>query len=222
MVQIITKAEAAVLVPNGASIMVGGFMGCGSPHSILAAMVERGNKDMTLICNDCGFPNYGVGPLVVEKRFKKLIATHIGLNPHAGQQMNEGTMEVELVPQGTFAERIRCGGAGIGGFLTPTGVGTPVEEGKQKMTLDGKPYLLELPIKADVALLKAWKADEAGNLIYRLSTRNFNPMMATAAGLVIAEVEEIVPVGQLDPDQVHTPAIFVDHLVRSQEENNGR
>lgn len=215
MNKLISAAEAAALVPNGASVMVGGFMGCGSPHSILAAMAERGTKDMTLICNDCGFPHYGVGPLVVEKRFKKLIATHIGLNPHAGQQMNEGTMEVELVPQGTFAERIRCGGAGIGGFLTPTGVGTPVEEGKQKITLDGKTYLLELPIKADIALLKAWKADEAGNLIYRLSTRNFNPMMATAAALVIAEVEEIVPVGQLDPDQIHTPAIFVDKLVRA-------
>jgi 3-oxoacid CoA-transferase, A subunit len=215
MSKIISIAEAAALVPDGASVMVGGFMGCGNAHAILNELLARGTKNMTLISNDCAMPNYGVGKLVVEKRFSKLIATHIGLNPAAGQQMNEGTLDVELVPQGTFAERIRCGGAGIGGFLTPTGVGTPIEEGKQKMTIDGKTYLLELPLKADIAILKAWKADEAGNLIYRLSTRNFNPLMATAAKLVIAEVEEIVPVGALDPDQIHTPAIFVDKLARA-------
>ena len=211
----ISVAEAAALVSDGDSIMVGGFMGCGNPHAILDELLARGTRNMTLICNDCALPTYGVGKLVVEKRFARLLATHIGLNPAAGQQMNEGTLEVELIPQGTFAERIRCGGAGIGGFLTPTGVGTPVEEGKQKITIDGVTYLLELPLKADVALLKAWKADEAGNLIYRRSTRNFNPLMATAAKLVIAEVEEIVPVGELDPDQIHTPAIFVDMLVRA-------
>ena len=211
----ISVAEAAALVSDGDSVMVGGFMGCGNPHAILDELLARGTRNMTLICNDCALPTYGVGKLVVEKRFARLLATHIGLNPAAGQQMNEGTLEVELIPQGTFAERIRCGGAGIGGFLTPTGVGTPVEEGKQKITIDGVTYLLELPLKADVALLKAWKADEAGNLIYRRSTRNFNPLMATAAKLVIAEVEEIVPVGELDPDQIHTPAIFVDMLVRA-------
>ena len=215
MSKIISIAEAAALVPDGASVMVGGFMGCGNAHAILDELLARGTKNMTLISNDCAMPAYGVGKLVVEKRFSKLIATHIGLNPAAGQQMNEGTLDVELVPQGTFAERIRCGGAGIGGFLTPTGVGTPIEDGKQKITIDGKAYLLELPLKADIAILKAWKADEAGNLIYRLSTRNFNPLMATAAKLVIAEVEEIVPVGALDPDQIHTPAIFVDKLARA-------
>ncbi|MDL2209542.1 CoA transferase subunit A [Desulfovibrio sp. OttesenSCG-928-O18] len=213
----ITAAEAAALVPDGASVMVGGFMGCGNPHAILDELLAKGTKDMALICNDCAFPTYGVGKLVVEKRFNRLFATHIGLNPAAGQQMNEGTLKTELIPQGTFAERIRSGGAGIGGFLTPTGVGTPVEEGKQKMTIDGKTYLLEMPLKADIALLKAWKADEAGNLIYRRSTRNFNPLMATAATLVIAEVEEIVPVGGLDPDQIHTPAIFVDKIVLAEK-----
>lgn len=215
MSKIITPAEAAALVPNGSSVMVGGFMGCGSPLAVLDEMLAKGNKDMTLICNDCALPEYAVGKLVVAQRFKKTIATHIGLNPAAGKQMNEGIMEVELIPQGTMAERIRSGGAGLGGFLTPTGVGTPVEEDKQTIVIDGKTYLLELPLKADVALLKAWKADEAGNLIYRLSARNFNPLMATAAKLVIAEVEEIVPVGSLDPDQIHTPAIFVDKLVRA-------
>lgn len=209
----ITVAEAAALVPDGASVMVGGFMGCGSPLAVLDAMLAKGNKDMTLICNDCAFPDFAVGKLVVEKRFKKVIASHIGLNPAAGAQMNEGSLEMQLIPQGTLAERIRSGGAGLGGFLTPTGVGTPVEEGKEVITIDGKKYLLELPLKADVALVKAWKADESGNLIFRRSARNFNPLIATAAKLVIAEVEEIVPTGSLDPDTIHTPAIFIDHLV---------
>lgn len=213
--EILTPQQAAALIPDGASIMFGGFMGCGTPHAIVAALREKNIKDITLICNDCSFPDYGVGPLITEKRVKKVIATHIGLNPATGAQMNEGTLEVELIPQGTMAERIRTYGAGLGGFLTPTGVGTPVEEGKQKMTVNGKAYLLEMPLKADVALIKAHKADEAGNLVYRLSARNFNPLMAMAAKLVIAEVEEIVPVGSIDPDQVHTPAIFVNKLVRA-------
>lgn len=215
MIKIISAAEAAAMVPDGASVMFGGFMGCGNPHAIVEALLAHGSKDMTIICNDAGFPDYGVGKLVVAKRFKKLIGTHVGLNPAVAAQMNEGSLEVELVPQGTFAERIRSAGAGLGGFLTPTGVGTPVEEGKQKMVFNGKTYLLELPLFADVALLKGFKADEAGNLVYKGSTRNFNPLMATAAKLVIAEVEEIVPVGGIDPDQVHTPAIFVDYLVKA-------
>lgn len=215
MVKVITPAEAAAMVADGSSVMFGGFMGCGSPHTTIEAMMHHGNKDMTLICNDGGLPDYGVGKLVVAKRFRKLIGTHVGLNPSVGEQMNAGTLEVELIPQGTFAERIRSAGAGLGGFYTPTGVGTPIEEGKETMTRNGKTYLLELPLFADVAMIRARKADTAGNLVYRGSARNFCPLMATAAKLVIAEVEEIVPVGSIDPDQVHTPAIFVDYLVRA-------
>ena len=215
MIKVLTPAEAAAMVPNGASVMFGGFMGCGTAHAIVDAMMALGTNELTAICNDAGFPDYGIGKLVVAKRFKKFIGTHVGLNPFVAEQMNAKTLEVELIPQGTLAERIRSGGAGLGGFLTPTGVGTPVEEGKQKMTFNGKTYLLEMPLLADVAILQADKADEAGNLIYRGSTRNFNPLMASAAKLVIAEVKEIVPIGSIDPDQVHTPAIFVDYLVRA-------
>jgi acetate CoA/acetoacetate CoA-transferase alpha subunit len=155
MVKIITPAEAAALVPDGASVMFGGFMGCGSPHTIIEAMLRHGNKKMTLICNDGGFPDYGVGKLIVDKRFRKLIGTHVGLNPSVAEQMNAGTLEVQLIPQGTFAERIRSAGAGLGGFLTPTGVGTPVEEGKEKMLCNGKTYLLEKTLFADVAMFRA-------------------------------------------------------------------
>lgn len=215
MIQMITPSQAAAMVPDGASVMFGGFMGCGSPHTIIEAMLAHGNKNMTIICNDGGLPDYGVGKLIVDKRFNKLIGTHVGLNPAVAEQMNSGTLDVTLIPQGTFAERIRSAGAGLGGFLTPTGVGTPVEEGKEKMTINGKTYLLEMPLFADVALFRARKADEAGNLVFRGSARNFCPLMATAAKLVIVEAEEIVPVGAIDPDQIHTPAIFVDYLVRA-------
>ena len=215
MPEIITSKEAAALVPNGSSIMFGGFMGCGNPHTVVDALLEKGVTDITLIANDAAFPAVGIGKLVVEKRVKNLIATHVGLNKHVAEQMNDGSLTADLIPQGTMAERIRAAGAGLGGFLTPTGVSTPVEEGKQKMTIDGREYLLELPLRADIALIKAWKADERGNLIYRLSARNFNPLMAMAAKLVIAEVEEIVPVGALDPDSIHTPGVFVHKLVRT-------
>lgn len=203
------------MVPNGASIMFGGFLGHGNPLSVVDALLERGVKDITLIANDCAFPDIGIGKLIIEKRVKKVIASHVGTNPAVAAQMNEGVLALELVPQGTLAERIRSAGAGLGGILTPTGVGTPVEEGKEKTTIDDKTYLLELPLFADVALVKAWKADEAGNLIFRRAARNFNPLMAMAGKLVIVEAEEIVPTGDIDPDQVHTPAIFVDYLVRS-------
>lgn len=215
MAKIITAKEAAQMVPNGASVMFGGFMGCGNPFALVDALIDNDIQDITLIANDCSFPEVGIGKLVVQKRCKKVIASHVGLNPAVAAQMNEGTLETELVPQGTLAERIRSGGAGLGGFLTPTGVGTPVEEGKEVKVIDGKKYLLEMPLKADVALVKAWKADEMGNLIFRRSARNFNPLIATAAKLVIAEAEEIVPVGALDPDQIHTPAIYIDYLVRA-------
>ena len=212
--KIITAAEAAKLVPNGSTVMFGGFMGCGNPHNIVDELLAQGVKDITMICNDTAIPDFGVGKLVIAKRIKKLIATHIGLNPQTGIQMNSGEMEVELIPQGTMAERIRAGGAGLGGFLTPTGVGTPVEEGKKRMTIDGVDYLLELPLRANIALINAKKADKAGNLIYNFSANNFNQTMATAADLVIAEVEEIVEEGQLDPNTIHTQGVFVDYLVK--------
>lgn len=214
---IISPAQAADMVKNGSVVMFGGFMGCGTPHSIVEALLANGVKDLTLICNDTGLPEYGTGKLVVAKQIKKTIATHIGLNPETGRQMNAGEMEVELIPQGTMAERIRSAGAGLGGFLTPTGVGTTVAEGKKVINVDGRDYLLEKPLRADIALLKAHKADKAGNLIYRFSTRNFNPLMAMAADLVIAEVDEIVEIGQIDPDTVHTPGVFVQYLVQSQK-----
>ena len=220
MTKLISHQEAVAKVYAGAVVMFGGFMGCGNPHAIVDALLEHGCKDITLIANDCAFPNVGIGKLVVEKRIKKVITSHVGLNPAVATQMNEGLLELELVPQGTLAERIRAAGAGLGGVLTPTGVGTPVEEGKQRIVIDGKAYLLELPLFADIALIKAWKADEAGNLVFRRAARNFNPLMATAAKVVIAEVEEIVPISGIDPDQVHTPSIFVDYLVQSKGETH--
>jgi acetate CoA/acetoacetate CoA-transferase alpha subunit len=213
MNKVITIDEAIDKIQDGMTIMVGGFLGCGNPHRLVDKLVEKGTKDLTLICNDSSFPDYGVGKLIVNKQIKKLIASHVGTNPETGRQMNEGEMEVVLVPQGTLAEQVRAGGSGLGGFLTPTGVGTVVEEGKQKIEIDGIQYLLELPLKADVALIAGQTADKFGNIEYFGATRNFNQLMATAADLVIAEVEEIVEVGELDPNQVVTPGIFVTHLV---------
>ena len=214
---IITASEAVAMIPDGATIMFGGFMGCGNPTNMVEAILQQDLSGITLIANDCAFPEVGIGKLVVARRVKRIITSHVGMNPHVSTQMNEKFVEIELVPQGTLAERVRAAGAGLGGFLTPTGVGTIVEEGKQTITINGKAYLLELPLFADVALLRAWKADEAGNLVFRRSARNFNPLMAMAAKLVIAEAEEIVPVGSIDPDAVHTPSLFIDYLVQVQE-----
>lgn len=188
-------------------------MGVGTPEELVAGIMESGAEDLTLICNDTAFVETGVGPLVVNKRVKKVIASHIGTNPETGRQMIAGEMEVELVPQGTLAERVRAGGSGLGGVLTPTGVGTVVEEGKQKLTVDGREYLLETPLRAEVALLKAYKADKNGNLVYHRSARNFNPFMALAADLVIVQVEKLVEVGEIDPDEVVTPGILVDKIL---------
>lgn len=212
--KLISPDQAVDLIRDGMTIMVGGFLAVGTPETLIDRLVAKGVKDLTIICNDGGFPDRGVGKLVVGRQVKKLIASHIGTNPEVGRQMNAKETEVELVPQGTLAERIRCGGAGIGGFLTPTGLGTVVEEGKQKLTVQGKEYLLELPLRADVALLLAQKADKMGNLVYHQAARNFNPLMAMAADVVIAEVREVVEVGQIDPDSVMTPGIFVDHIVK--------
>lgn len=214
MAKIISAAEAAAKVQAGMTVMVGGFLGCGTPQSLVDQVLADGTKDLTLVCNDTAFPDSGVGKLVVSRQFKRVIVSHIGTNPETGRQMNANELAVDLVPQGTLAERIRSAGFGLGGILTPTGVGTPVEAGKQKLTIDGKDYLLELPIKANVALVKAYKADKAGNLVFRKAARNFNPLMATAADLVIVEAQNIVEIGEIDPDEVMTPGIFVNYLVQ--------
>ncbi|MEH7480043.1 acetate CoA-transferase subunit alpha [Neobacillus drentensis] len=212
MNKIISIEEISSILTDGMTIMAGGFMGVGTPQELVTAMLEADVKDLTLIANDTAFIETGVGPLIVNKRVKKVIASHIGTNPETGKQMIAGELEVELVPQGTLAERVRAGGSGLGGVLTPTGVGTVVEEGKEKIIVDGREYLLEKPLRAEVALLKAFKADKAGNLIYHRSARNFNPLMALAADLVIVQVEQIVEVGEIDPDEVMTPGILVDKI----------
>lgn len=218
MDKVITIQQAVASVRDGMTLMIGGFMTAGTPETLMDALVATGAKELTVICNDTGFPGKGIGKLIVNKRIKKLLASHIGTNPDTGRQMTSGETEVTLIPQGTLAERIRCGGAGLGGFLTPTGVGTVVAEGKQVITIGGREYLLELPLRADVALLKAYKADKMGNLVYRRSSRNFNPLMAMAADLVIAEVEQVLEAGELDPDEVMTPGIFVHHVVLGGDE----
>ena len=214
MSKLIAIDKAVKLIQDGMTVMVGGFLGCGTPQTLVDQVLVRGIKELTLVCNDTAFPDAGVGKLVVNRQFKKIIVSHIGTNPETGRQMNAGELDVDLVPQGTLAERIRSAGFGLGGILTPTGVGTPVEAGKQKLTIDGKDYLLELPIKADVALIKAYKADKAGNLVFRKAARNFNPLMATAAQVVIVEAQNIVETGEIDPDEVMTPGIFVNYLVQ--------
>jgi len=213
MAQVITVREAVSHVKDGMTIMVGGFLSNGTPEALIDALVEKGVRDLTLICNDTAFVDKGVGKMIVTKQFKKVIVSHVGTNKETGRQINAGELECLLVPQGTLAERVRAGGAGLGGFLTPTGIGPEVEEGKQKLVIDGREYLLELPLKADVALLFAERADKAGNLVYNYGKRNFNPMMATAAGIVIAEVGAVVEAGEIGPNEVVTPGIFVDYLV---------
>ncbi len=209
----ITAAEAAEMVPDGATVLFGGFMGVGTPMRIVDALVARGARDLTIIGNDTARPGIGVGRLIDAGCVAKAIVSHIGTNPVTQKKMLAGDMAVELVPQGTLAERIRAGGAGLGGVLTPTGVGTVVAEGKQVVEVDGRAFLLERPIRADVAILKAHEADYNFNLTYRLTATNFNPVMALAAGCVIAEPDEIVPVGVIPPDHVRTPGILVHHLV---------
>ncbi|WP_432662493.1 acetate CoA-transferase subunit alpha [Wukongibacter baidiensis] len=209
--------EAIGHIKDGMTIMVGGFLGVGSPHQVIDALVKKGTKDLTLIVNDTCFPDYGVGKLIVNKQIKKVITSHIGTNKETGRQMQEGEIEVVLVPQGTLAERVRAGGAGLGGILTRTGVGTLVEDGKRKIEIDGKEYLLELPLRADVALIGGSKVDKKGNVYYKKSTINFNPAMATAADVVIVEAEELVEVGEIDPNEVMTPNIFVDYIVGGEE-----
>lgn len=206
-------SEVMEYVKDGMTIMIGGFMGVGTPEHIIDAMLKKGVKDLTVIANDTGFPDKGIGKLIINRQVKKVIASHIGLNPETGRQMNAKEIEVDLVPQGTLAEQIRCGGSGIGGFLTETGVGTIVEEGKEKIKVGDKEYLLELPLRADVAIVGGSIVDKKGNTFYNGSTRNFNPLIATAADIVIVGAEKLVEVGELDPNHVMTPGIFVDHVV---------
>ena len=205
--------EISLLFRNGMSVMFGGFMGVGTPDGLVAAILAAGVTDLTLIGNDTALADTGVGPLIAQRRVKRLIASHIGTNPQTGKQMIAGELDVELVPQGTLAERIRCGGAGLGGVLTPTGIGTLVQDGKTVINAGGRDYVLELPLRADVAIIKAQRADRLGNLIYHRSARNFNPLIALAADLVIVEADEIVDVGMIDPDHVVTPGALVDHIV---------
>lgn len=217
MPKLIKNHEVEHYLFDGMTILFGGFMGVGTPPRLVDAILKSGVKNLTLIGNDTAFVDTGVGVLVANKRVKKVIASHIGTNPETGRQMIAGELEVELVPQGTLIERIRAGGAGLGGFLTPTGVGTIVEEGKQTIELDGKKYLLERPIRADLAIIHAHLADKKGNLTYQLTTRNFNPIIAFAADLTLVEADKIVEVGEIEPDAVITPAALVDYIVLPEE-----
>ena len=214
MSKVKTLEEIVAKLQDNQVMMIGGFLCAGTPETFIDAIIEKGIKNLTVIANDTGFPDRGIGRLIVSKQVGKVVATHVGTNKETGRQMNAGEIICELVPQGTLAERIRTAGAGLGGFLTPTGVGTVVEEGKQRINVGGRDYLLELPIRADIALLHAWKADTSGNLVYRVASQNFNPLMAFAADLVIVSAEEIVEVGELDPDSVVTPGTLVDMLIK--------
>lgn len=214
MNKFITIDDAVSKIKDGMSIMIGGFLAGGTPEKLVDAIVKKGVKDLTIIGNDTGFPDKGIGKLVVSGQVKRVIVSHVGTNPTTAELMNAGKMEVTFVPQGTLAEQVRAGGAGLGGILTSTGIGTIVADGKEIITVDGKEYLLEKPIRADVALILANKADKMGNLFYRGTSQNFNPLMAMAADLVIAEVEEVVEVGEIAMEDVRTSHIFVDYMVK--------
>ena len=215
--KVLSLADAVALIPDGASLMIGGFMAVGSPEKVIDELVRQGKRGLTVIANDTAMPGVGIGKLVRARLVKRAVVSHIGLNPETQAQMIAGEMEVELVPQGTLIERIRCGGAGLGGVLTPTGVGTVVEEGKTKMNFDGHDYLVERPIRADIAIVKARQADESGNLVYERAARNFNPLVAMAADFVVAEADEIVAAGAIDPEQIGTPGVLVHALFDSAE-----
>lgn len=217
MSKVIMRERITELITDEMTLAIGGFLAIGTPDTIIQKIVNQNIQNLIVIGNDTGFPDKGIGRLIVNRQVKKAIVSHIGTNPETGKQMNSGDLEVELVPQGTLAERIRCGGAGLGGVLTATGIGTLVAENKTILTVNGSEYLLEEPLRADVALLKAAKADKSGNLVCRRAARNFNPVMAMAADLVIAEVDEIVEIGQIDPDEVSIPGIFVDFVCLSEK-----
>ena len=209
----LSLADAVALIPDGARVMIGGFMGVGTPERVIDELVRQGKRGLTVIANDTALPGVGIGKLITAGLVRNVIASHIGLNPETQKKMIAGEIQVELVPQGTLIERIRAGGFGLGGVLTATGVGTIVEEGKQKVAVAGKDYLVETALHADFALINAFLADYLGNLSYALTARNFNPVMAMAAETVIAEADNIVPVGLISPDHVVTPAPLVDYLI---------
>ncbi|HYG86810.1 MAG TPA: 3-oxoacid CoA-transferase subunit A [Azospirillum sp.] len=213
MKKVVTLADAVSRIPDGAVLMIGGFMGAGTPPRLIDELVRQGKRDLTVIGNDTARPGVGIGKLIAAKLVRRVITSHIGTNPETQRQMIAGETEVELVPQGTLAERIRAAGFGLGGVLTPTGVGTVVAEGKRTVEIGERTFLLELPLKADFALVNAKRADYIGNLEFALTSRNFNPLMAMAAETVIAESEDIVPVGVISPDAVGVPNVLVDHLV---------
>lgn len=201
------------MVKEGMTIMIGGFLANGTPPKLIDALVDSGVKNLTLICNDTAFPDRGVGRLIVNRQVARLITSHIGTNPHSGEQLNSGELHIEFCPQGTLVERIRAGGAGLGGILTATGLGTIVAEGKEVIEVDGKPYLLEKPLRADIAFVGAGLGDRSGNLVYRGTSQNFNPVMATAADVVVAEITELVEVGEIAAEHIKTQAIFIDYIV---------
>jgi acetate CoA/acetoacetate CoA-transferase alpha subunit len=209
----ISLEQSVAMIPDGATLMIGGFMAVGTPERVVDEIVRQNKHDLTVIANDTAMPGKGIGKLVGAKRLRRVVASHIGLNPETQRQMMAGEIEVELVPQGTLIERIRAGGYGLGGVLTQTGLGTTAAEGKQRVEVDGKSYLLEKPLRADFALVHAFVADYLGNLGYALTARNFNPVIAMAADTVIVSADNIVPVGVLSPDHVMTPAPVVDYLV---------
>jgi acetate CoA/acetoacetate CoA-transferase alpha subunit len=214
MNKIVSTADAAAKVRDGMTLMIGGFLANGTPEKLIGAIVEKGVKNLTVICNDTSFPDRGIGRLIAGRQIQKLYTSHIGTNPETGAQMNAGELEIEFCPQGTLAERVRAGGSGLGGILTPTGLGTLVAKGKEIIKVDGREYLLEKPLRADVALIGASIGDRAGNLAYRGTSQNFNPLMATAADVVIAQVEELVEEGAIAPENVRTPGILVDFIVQ--------
>ena len=217
MNKVLPNVEAAVaLVPDGASVMMGGFGVCGIPENLIRALHARGTRGLTIISNNAGVDDFGAGILLRARQVKKMISTYVGENKEFERQFLSGEIEVELVPQGTFSERMRACGAGIAGFFTPTAYGTIVAEGKETRMIDGKGYVLEPPLRADFAFVKAWKGDRLGNLVYRRTARNFNPVMATAGRVTIAEVEELVEPGAIDPDHVATPGIFVQHILKGE------
>jgi acetate CoA/acetoacetate CoA-transferase alpha subunit len=209
----ITIEDAVAMIPDGASVMVGGFMGVGTPERLMDELARQGKRDLTVIANDTAVPGRGIGKLVSAGVVGKAIVSHIGLNPETQKKMFDGDIEVHLIPQGTLIERIRSAGYGLGGVLTPTGVGTLVEEGKRKIELDGKQYLLETALRADFALVEAFLSDYTGNLVYAMTARNFNPVIAMAAETVIVDAAHIVPVGMISPDHAITPAVLVDFLI---------
>ena len=214
---IASAAEAVALVPDGATIMMGGFGVCGLPENLIDALHDRGTRDLIIISNNAGLDGFGIGRMLATRQVRKMISSYVGENKEFERQFLKGELEVELVPQGTLAERIRAGGAGVGGFFTPTGYGTLVAEGKETRIIDGKPYVLEAPLHADFAFVRAWKGDRDGNLVYRKTARSFNPIMATAARVTIAEVENLVEPGEIDPDHVVTPGIFVQHILKGEK-----